>query len=328
MKKNAIVRILIWSALIVTLIGVLIYSVKNQDDMSFNFFNIGVNESVVSKYENADSYSVGNGTIQDAIHNIDIEWLNGDVKVVPYGEDIIKIEEVCDEELKEEYVLRWKTENDTLTIKPCESGAKSKKFPEKQLVIYVPQETANTLSKGKIDTVSAKIEISDFCIEELMIDTVSGGATLMNCDLKIATINSVSGKIDFVGNAADLTANGVSGDISISTENASEKIEAMTTSGKVSITGEADDIIADTTSGSIFVSANSAPKKLQASSVSGKITLEIPENEGFTLKYETVSGTLTNDFEAQNSKDTIVYANGTNDYEIETTSGNISIKKK
>ncbi len=309
MKKNAIVRIVIWSVLIVTLIGILIYSINNQENMGFKLFNISINESTVSKYEDADSYSIGNTVIESEFDGIDIDWVNGEVKLVPYGEKTVKIEENCDEELKQEYELRWKTENGRLIIKPCESGAKAKKFPEKRLVVYIPKEMVKDIVFTKFNSISANFMASEFDFIFFVATTTSGDVILKDCKV------------------ADLKADSTSGDL-ILNNCTTDTAQLDTTSGKINVTGTASLVIADSTSGEILISTDNAPKAIKADSTSGKVTLELPENDGFTLEYDTTTGTLHNDFEAKNEDGKIIYGNGVNEYEIDTTSSNLYVKRK
>ncbi len=309
MKKNAIVRIVIWSVLIVTLIGALVYSISNQENMSFKLFDISINESTVSKYQNPDSYSIGNTEVDNYIKNMDVEWICGDVKIISYGEDVIKIEETCDEELKPEYVLRWKVENDTLIIKPCESGAKAKKFPKKRLVVYIPKEMVKDIVFTKFNSISANFMASEFDFIFFVATTTSGDVILKDCKV------------------ADLKADSTSGDL-ILNNCTTDTAQLDTTSGKINVTGTISQINADSTSGKILISTDNAPKIIDASSTSGKVTLELPENDGFTLEYDTTTGTLHNDFETKKTDDQIIYGNGINKYNVNTTSSNLYVRKK
>lgn len=64
-------------------------------------------------------------------------------------------------------------------------------------------------------------------------------------------------------------------------------------------------------------------KEVSISSVSGNISLEIPENNGFRVQYNTVSGDLTSEFNLDN----YTYKRDSAEVIVKTTSGDLNIEK-
>ncbi len=53
----------------------------------------------------------------------------------------------------------------------------------------------------------------------------------------------------------------------------------------------------------------------------------LPENTGFTLDVEKLNGAFESDFETVKQGNSYVYGNGLIEYDIETVSGNVAVKK-
>ena len=80
---------------------------------------------------------------------------------------------------------------------------------------------------------------------------------------------------------------------------------------------------ADTTSGAVRFACGNADKleEISADTVSGAVEIILPENDGFTLSYDTVSGSTRNDFAMKNDQ----YGNGGIELNINTVSGSLDI---
>ena len=64
-------------------------------------------------------------------------------------------------------------------------------------------------------------------------------------------------------------------------------------------------------------------------SISGSVKIAIPENTGFSLDYESISGSISNEFTGSTMKKSgeNVYKNGSVEFDVETVSGKITITK-
>ena len=105
------------------------------------------------------------------------------------------------------------------------------------------------------------------------------------------------------------------------------KVELNSVSGETSlIGGEIKEIKGDFVSGDVFVACRTAPEKMEIDTVSGAVALFLAETADFTLDYETVSGDLSSDISFKKSGDDYICGDGTYQYEIDTVSGDVSIK--
>lgn len=143
-------------------------------------------------------------------------------------------------------------------------------------------------------------------------------------DLQINIPNSMTlREFDIECGSGNITVNGIS----------ASSIELHSASGDINATGAFTSIDVETNSGNAQVTNTSETiNKIDANSTSGNITITIPQSlKGFYMEYETVSGSISNDFGAQTNgssrNGTVTYGNGSTQIEVETVSGSFSLKE-
>lgn len=119
----------------------------------------------------------------------------------------------------------------------------------------------------------------------------------------------------------------VSADITVSGITA-ESLTIDTTSGDTKVDGKFQEIELDTVSGEFLAELLNCPEELKTDSVSGDLTVRIPDNEGFTYKKDSVSGSFNCDFNVNQKEDRGTYKNGDASFSFDTVSGDISIEKR
>lgn len=247
------------------------------------------------RYENANQYTAGGATLEQSVSDLDIEWLAGDVQVVFGDVENVTFSETSDDALTESTTLHYWVQNGTLRIKyaKSEKGFMMGSYPEKSLVVTLP--SAVQLNEVEIETVSAEVEISGAQISDLDIGTVSGNVN--------ATALSV------------------------------QALNVETVSGEVRASGQIGSFDIETVSGNLNLAFDNTPADGSIDSVSGDCTLAFSENgEGFAIEWETVSGKFNTDLvmtskPAKEEKGRYCYMDGAHEYEIETVSGNLYVKK-
>ncbi len=82
------------------------------------------------------------------------------------------------------------------------------------------------------------------------------------------------------------------------------------------------------TSGKISLDSSTAPEKIEVDLTSGNVKLNIPENDGFTLSFDSTVGTVRSDFALSGTDDMRIYKNGEKQYRVDLTSGSLTLQKK
>lgn len=275
-------------------------------------------------YSDSEKYSVGNTEITKEIKDIIIDWTSGNINVVSYEENTIKIEEDTDT-TNEKMQLHWYVDGMTLKVKYAESGNFDiTSIKKKDLTLSIPKKVS--LDSLEINAGSADITCGDIYIEDLTVTTGSGSVTA----------NSITENYDIsTGSGATV----------ITAENEADEIKVLSASGAVNIyLSTADVLNIDSASGEINVEAKSiseigivsasgaintvldaTPKKCDIKSTSGKATLTLPGNADFKAEINTASGKFNSDFALKQDEDVYICGEGKSLINIDTVSGNIDI---
>lgn len=241
------------------------------------------------KYDNADSYTTGSGGTSDNIRNLEIDWISGKVDI-SYGKgDEIVFEETSKEEITDELTMRWLVEDGTLHIKFCKAGKININNCDKTLKVTLPKNLK--LKEAEFETVSADITASELHVKDVNFETVSGSVEAGLYGARSIDADSVSGDIDIT--APEETKNA--------------------------------DI--ETTSGSVRLNLKKSAGDCEISTVSGKVTLLLPKKGNFTINYDTTSGDFDSDIEMAQKGSKYVAGKGSDRFTVDTTSGDLRIKK-
>lgn len=310
MKTSAVIRIILYSLVALTLVGVLCWGLGAFGGMGISDFLDSINLSVGAgvRYTNESSYSIGASSCPaEGITDINIYWTAGELTVQPYdGNEIIFTEE-SKNAIPDELILRWKSEGSDLTIHYCKSGYS--KWPAnagKTLTLLVPRTLAeNGLKELNISTISAEQNVSGVNAQSFDSETVSGDVSISAMTAAEADFEAVSGK---------LSAEGVTFGIA----------DSQSVSGSVLFAGEIGRIECETVSGVVRVDSRCVPQA-DISTVSGEVIFKLPADKGFTVNYSTVSGGINCSMPSVTSKNSLKVGDGATLMDIDTISGNITI---
>ena len=149
-------------------------------------------------YDNAHLYTAGNGSTTEKIHSIDIDWVNGDIKVVFGDVKVPTWKETAtpkneDNHLKMHYLIH----NGELEIRFCQSGHwQTQKGIQKDLLLTLPRNSE--YSSIDIETVNGDIRVA-VRVAEIGIETVNGDVNVHNLlPAKKINIESVNGSLTVV----------------------------------------------------------------------------------------------------------------------------------
>ncbi len=151
-------------------------------------------------FENDNTYHIS----ASSIRSISIDWIDGDISVIPYDGDDIILTESSNKELDDEYCLRYRIKHGVLQVEYCKSNYyigfsfsdNDDNLPIKALEIKVPKNIAESLQELDVDAISSDIYLENIAAQALSIDTISGNLTgnlLLADDI---TFDSTSGSMD------------------------------------------------------------------------------------------------------------------------------------
>jgi len=299
MKTAKIIQIVCWSLLAVILIGVLVYSmISGPRDPGFSVFGFSFRDWDIFEDDDYQGsgrrYDGGTYTVPSAdIKNISIEWVSGKVNIIPYSGSDISFTETCRSSIDEDEKLVYEVRGDTLVIRYWKkmNGFTFGRFNDsKDLAVSIPEGLAKKLGDLRVSTVSAEIVSNGLAAELTETESVSGNIRLSGFE--------------------------------------TGKLRSTTTSGSVEIEGKIEEIRSSSVSGSIRITDSICPSEVSISTVSGDAELRIPENDGFHVEFDKVSGDFECDFPITTSKNGGTYKNGGASFEMETVSGDLKITER
>lgn len=293
MKTSAIIRIIAWSAIAIFLTIVLV-NVLNGNGLGLRgLTGFSINLSGYS-FENINKYSVAESAVNvKDIKKIDADWISGKVKIEEYDGNTIQFYEEASSNLSEDNKMRYLVENGTLKIKfkkPNKGIFSFNNSLNKTLVIRMPLSEENSLKEFILDVVSASVEIEALKADNVSIEAVSGYITIKNL--------------------------------------ISDKLDVETVSGDMNVHANVNSVDVESVSGDLVLDLENCPRGIDAEAVSGRVDIFLPENDGFTVRYDSVSGKFKCDFEVSITKKEAVYKNGKAKFDIETVSGGINVNRK
>ena len=278
-------------------------------------------------YANADQYTAGGTTVNGVVDSLDVNWLNGQVKVEYHSGSGIIISETGNRTIEGDDEMRWWLDGSTLRIQYSKSG-RIRLFDnlKKTLIISLPEGTV--LKTAKMHMTSGDVEIPELTADETDL-TLTSGDIDVTLNTKKLTANATSGDltIRLNGETEDVKIGVTSGNLNVDLGNA-KRAAIKATSGDMVITGKPGDVEIGATSGKINVNFG-AFENLKIGVTSGNVKAALPEDPGFTCEVSMTSGDFDYNGFASVSKDGKIYTvgDGSRNCTIKTTSGDILLVK-
>ncbi len=307
MKNSAIVRIVIWSAVIVLLIVAAVVMVNGGWGSS-----TGVGIGSVYRYSDESSYSVGDFSANaDEISSIDIEWISGSVNISEYDGDGITVSEDGFED--EDTQLRYRIKNGKLSIRFVKSGWRNGVIfgignlsLEKDLTILVPK--GKQLRELDMELVSSRVEMDSISADDVDIDTVSGAVNIEDLTSNDIDIEGVSGAI----NLKDISG---------------RTVDIDHVSGAIEFSGAVREIDFNTVSGGITAEFSEVPEIVSIDAVSGSTDIRMPKT-GISAEIDSVSGNVWAFGDKLGKSGEFTVGDGYMKLNVDTVSGGVEIKEK
>lgn len=330
------------------------------------YVNIGA--SGMSGYKAWDNAFDEDGNYRiaaDGLESLSLDWIAGNVTVQVYDGDEVRLSERAAATIPEEAALRYGVENGVLYVQYCPRDATGK-LPEKELTVTIPKALADNMASFSYDASSASLLVSYVRAERFSFDSSSGDLNADAVKAGAVVLNASSGDINFSGEYEKLNADTSSGKVMVESLGEAVSTSISTSSGDVHISGSVGELTVDTTSGtvssfgalvgkSLYVDTSSGrvnlaggfnkarvgttsgevslafaacPEKLDVETSSGGVTLALPQESGFTLRYDTSSGEMNCGFAVVMDGDKYVCGDGSADFSVDTSSGDLRVKAK
>lgn len=323
MKNKTLIgiQITLWTCIAIFLGSIFVHRLTTDSDM-------GLTPAMASGKE--IEYEV---SLKD-IEEISLNLVSQDVYVYGSNDDKLYIKHYVNKNLVEKEKLQvTKKGNKISIVKQNKIGVNFFNFniwgTNEQVEVYLPVNYNNNLD---FRTVSGELELSGLTLDELSCHSTSGEIKLNDIKAKELSVNEVSGDLELTDvEAESVRTKTTSGDVKIKGVRL-DRIKASQISGNFEMKGISQYLDLNSVSGEIEIDLDEMAEEVQRETVSGDIELSIPENNGFELTYNTVSGDIKSDFDLSGGINTknnkYIYNNGGSQMSIRTTSGDLEVNKK
>ena len=301
MKTNAIIRIVIFSLVILVLSSILVGGIALRDrgfDWVYRLHQGSEEVSPISAdsaehHENEENHDYDSSAQRTSgkIDELSIDWASGSITIRPGDTDEILYEETGDFDSANAMVA--KVSGSKLTIQYCKDGSFLKggfSFGgslHKDLTITVPRDWV--CRELEIDVASADLDIRDLTIHEFDFDGASGRCTLTNCAVGEMSLDTASGDVTF--------------------------------------SGTLDTLDCDSASAKLQLELRNTPRSIDMDTASGSLTMVLPEDCGFTVSLDALSGRFSSDFATTTQNGHYIYGDGSCKINVSSMSGGVTIRK-
>ena len=335
MKRATIFRIvsIVLSVLVISIL--IIFLFKN---------NI---QSIFMKSEGEKmNYTYDHSVTVNNLRDLKVEWKSGNIEIIPVkadkpavaeGEDMpaftIKIIEETAKQLDEEeqadvyagdgvLQIEW---NKKSFIESIISNLIHLDFYQRNIYVEVPEYVLHEMENVSCSNVSGTIMLAGTAAQNVEVKTVSGYIQANAINAQNLQISSVSGAISlFEAESDTLNITSTSGEIKIG-QTSVDEMKVKNVSGAIDMEAVTDQLAATTVSGEIKMNSLHCPQQADFNTVSGDIAVALPQDAGFAVNFNSISGSFSNDFLHQRRGDEFVTGDGNARLHFSTTSGSVQI---
>lgn len=223
------------------------------------------------------------------LQEIEIDWVSGNIRLAPANVSHIEVSESGKDTSK--YPMICQQDGRTLKIEYCKNttfGDLKNLKFSKDLNILVPMDWSGRALK--VDAASAKLSVQDLTIQEVDIDTASGACQFDSCTVDTLDIDTASGDVYFEGSLNKLDC-----------DSASAGVQAV---------------------------LSNVPYEIDMDTASGGLELFLPEDAGFSVKMDTMSGKFDSTLTYTTKNGRYVRGNGACSIHLSSMSGSVTIRSK
>ena len=316
MKHNAIARIIIWSIVIVLILGIMASVILGR--MTFTSLIRGepaqtspvkiqtsptvstqpsqtrpeaqtTAPSTQQKTESAAADDVVT-VPAEGIRELEINWVSGNIQIQTADVTEIQISEsgVTNADCE----MQVQTRGEKLSIAFSKGTEKFLGFGlhgelSKDLTIKVPQNWE--CQDLEIDVASAKVDVQNLTVWELEFNGASGECKFTDCIVDSLDVNTASGDVYFTGRLRDFDC--------------------------------------EAASANIYADLSIVPEEMDLETMSGLMDITLPEDAGFTVSMESMKASFSSEFETTTQGKRYVCGDGQCKISVESMSGEVILRK-
>lgn len=168
--------------------------------------------------------------------------------------------------------------------------------------LYVEHDSAIFENSSEELTILLPRDVAENLLEEISISVTSADVMINGINARRLKISNISGYVQVDGSFGEVVVE--------------------TTSGDVSVSGSMESVELTSISGYVYLCCDEALRSLEADSTSGDVTVSLPVDLGFTLEFDSVSGSAVSSFfDVSGDSFRYTYGKGEVQIRVDTISG-------
>ncbi|CAM4335198.1 DUF4097 family beta strand repeat-containing protein [Paenibacillus tarimensis] len=245
--------------------------------------------------------------IHEAVTDLSLDWLTGDVQIMQGEGDVIKLVQYGGARFPQEKRFQHELRSGGLTII---DGRKRRQIigfniHKTTLAVYLPRKRLNSLT----------------------VYSTGGSIALQGIDASKCTCKVTSGGLKVSGMVDELNLHGTGAPIK-GEDLTVGRLDLHATSSKVELEGKFSEIGLRSTGRGVTIRSSCLPQKVQSVSTACQVTLAILDHDGFTFIFKKTSGSFKSDFPLSHVGETYSYKNGASIIRAEVRGGQFILRKR
>lgn len=248
--------------------------------------------------------------IDQSIHDVQLNWLSGDIRVLPSVDELIHVIQYADTWFSKRRLMQVNIQGGTLSIA---DGRKRR-----------------GLVGINIGRTALEIQLPDRVFDRILLNSTGGQLRLnrlltTRCQCKIT-----SGSVDLSGRMDELELCALASIVK-GQHLSANKFNLQSSSAKIDISGEFRHLQITTTGRGLNMDCLNMPESLYSVSTGAKAVVSIPDNEGFRIVLKERSGVLKSDFDLtplHGDNNDLIHKSGKSEFQMDIRGGAFHLKAK
>ncbi|WP_339191490.1 DUF4097 family beta strand repeat-containing protein [Paenibacillus sp. FSL R5-0490] len=248
--------------------------------------------------------------IDQPIHDIQLNWLSGDIRVLPSVDELIHVMQYADACFSKRRLMQVNIRGDTLSI--------------------VDGRKRRGLVGINVARTALEIQLPDRVFDRILLNSTGGQLRLnrllaTRCQCKIT-----SGRVDLSGRMDELELCALASIVK-GQHLSADKFNLQSSSAKIDISGEFRHLQYTTTGRGLNMDCLKMPESLHSVSTGSKVVVSIPDNEGFRILLKRRSGALKSEFDLtplHGDSNCLIHKSGKSEFQVDIRGGAFHLKSR
>lgn len=248
--------------------------------------------------------------IEQSIHDIQLNWLSGDIRVLTSVDEQIHVMQYADVYFSKRRLMQVNIRGDTLSI--------------------VDGRKRRGLIGLNIGRTALEIHLPTRVFNHILLNSTGGQLRLnrllaTRCQCKIT-----SGRVDLSGRMEELELSAVASVVKVQHISA-DKLNLQSSSTKIDISGEFRHLQMITTGRGINMDCLKMPERLHFVSTGARAVVSIPDNEGFQIILKERSGAFKSEFDLtplHGDRNYLIHKSGKSEFHVDIRGGAFHLKSR